>query len=247
MRSFRSPGGLRAVAIAPFTWLALTARASEYGAAASAVTDYDYRGVSQSANHPALQLEADYSSGALHVEAWTSNVQFGADPGAYEAGHQEIAYSADLTVNAAGWLRSNFGINYATYPGLDPGCNYAETWVTLAHGPVSTSLHYAWDYCAVHPHLGAYYQEFNGNWPLHHGWLAAVAHVGVSWGPYWSADNGGAYLDYALGFSATWHRVNVLAEGINTHGYQSVGPGQPFSGKAKLLLSITLALSSAAD
>lgn len=221
--------------------------AAQSGAAVTAVTDYDYRGVTQSANHPALQLEADYSTDPLHLELWTSNVQFGNDPGAYAAGHQEIAYSADLTFNADGWLKYNVGINYASYPGLDPGCNYAEGWASLSHGPLSSAFHYAWDYCQVHPHLGAYYQEINGNWPLAGSHVAALTHVGVSWGPYWNADNHGAYVDYAAGVTGTWGRVTVVAEGINTHGYQSIGHDQPFSGKAKLLISLACAFSSASD
>jgi uncharacterized protein (TIGR02001 family) len=230
-----------------WTLLPATALASEFGAGLTAVTDYDYRGVTQSANHPALQLDSEYSTEPLHVEIWTSNVQFGNDPGAYEAGHQEIAYSADLTFNTGGWLKYNLGLNYATYPGLNPGCNYAEGWATLSHGPLSSSFHYAWDYCEVHPHLGAYYEEINGNWPLPGNHLSAVTHVGVSWGPYWNADNNGAYVDYAAGVTGNWGRVTVLAEGINTHGYQAIGHGQPFSGKAKLLISIAVAFSSAAN
>jgi uncharacterized protein (TIGR02001 family) len=227
--------------------LPAAAMASEFGAAVTAATDYDYRGVTQSANHPALQLEADYATEPLHVEIWTSNVQFGSDPGGYEAGHQEIAYSADLTFNKEGWLQYNTGINYASYPGLNPGCNYAETWATLTHGPLSSSFHYAWDYCEAHPHRGAYYQELNGTWPTGNSHFAAVTHVGVSWGPYWNAENKGDYVDYAAGVSGNWRSVTVLAEAINTHGYQSIGHGQPFSGKAELFVSVAVAFSSAAE
>jgi uncharacterized protein (TIGR02001 family) len=213
----------------------------------TAATDYDYRGVTQSANQPALQLEADYATEPLHVEIWTSNVQFGSEPGAYQAGHQEIAYSADLTFNKEGWLQYNAGINYASYPGLNPGCNYAEGWTTLSHGPLSSSFHYAWDYCEGHPRRGAYYQELNGNWPTASSHLALVTHVGVSWGRYWQGENQGSYVDYAAGVTGNWRSVTVLAEGINTHGYQSIGRDQPFSGKAKLLVSVTVAFSSAAQ
>jgi hypothetical protein len=41
--------------------------------------------------------------------------------------------------------------------------------------------------------------------------------------------------------------VTLLAEGINTRGYQSIGHGQPFSGKAKLLVSAALTFSSGSD
>jgi uncharacterized protein (TIGR02001 family) len=218
--------------------------AEEFGAAAALVSDYDYRGVTQSANEPALQLEADYSTDPLHAEIWTSNVQFGASHGAFEAAHQEVAYSADLTFNKDGWLRYNAGINYATYPGLHPGCSYAELAASAIHGPLSVALHYAWDYCEAHPRLGAYYEEINGLWSLGATHRAAVTHAGISWGPYWTYDNNGAYVDYAAGLTGTWGRVTVLAEGINTHGYQSISHGSPFSGKAKLFVSVAVAVSS---
>jgi uncharacterized protein (TIGR02001 family) len=218
--------------------------AEDFGAAAALVSDYDYRGVTQSANHPALQLEVDYATDPLHVEIWTSNVQFGSEQGAFAAGHQEVAYSADLTFNKDGWLRYNVGINYATYPGLHPECNYAEVAATATHGPLSSALHYAWDYCEVNPRLGAYYEEINAQWPLGATPLAAVTHAGISWGPYWTFDNNGAYADYAAGLTGTWGRFTVLVEGINTHGYQSISHGSPLSGKAKLFVSVALAVSS---
>jgi uncharacterized protein (TIGR02001 family) len=240
-------------ALASILWISCSliivrgATAADFGAGAAYVSDYDYRGVSQSANHPALQLEADYVTDPLHLEIWTSNVQFGTDQGAFAAGHQEVAYSADLTFNKDGWLRYNVGINYATYPGLDPGCNYAEVAASVTHGPWSSSLHYAWDYCEAHPRLGAYYEEINGVWPLGNIHVAAVTHVGVSWGQYWTYDNEGGYVDYAAGVTGTWHGVTLLAEGINTHGYQSIGHGSPFSGKGKLFVSVLVAFSSASE
>ena len=221
--------------------------AAEIAAAASVASDYDYRGVTQTANQPALQLTMEYAAEPLHLEIWTSNVQFAMDRGAYDAGHLELAYSADLTLNRNGWLRWNIGINYATYPGLHPASDYAEVWGTATHGPLSASVHYAWDYSEVHPRLGAYYGEINGSWPLHGTHFAAVAHIGMSWGPYWSATNNRQYSDYALGMSAGWRRCTVLVEAIDTHGYQSIGRGSPFSGKGKLLASICVALSSAAQ
>jgi uncharacterized protein (TIGR02001 family) len=223
------------------------AAAAEFGASAAYVSDYDYRGVSQSANHPALQLEAEYFTDPLHLQIWTSNVQFGQDQGAFSVGHQEIAYSADLTFNKDSWLRYDVGVNYATYPGLDSGCNYAEVSATVFHGPLSSSLHYAWDYCEVHPRRGAYYEEFNGNWPLGQTHLAAVAHVGISWGAYWANDNGGDYVDYAAGVAASWRCVTLLAQGVKTRGYQAVSRGAPFSGKGKLLMSVSVAFPSASD
>ena len=45
------------------------------------VTDYDFRGYSQSARDPAIQASADYAFGesGLSVGIWASNVDFGVD------------------------------------------------------------------------------------------------------------------------------------------------------------------------
>ncbi len=139
------------------------------------------------------------------------------------------------------------GINYATYPGLHPGCDYAEVWGTAIHGPLSASIHYAWNYSDMQPRLGAYYGEINGSWPMNGTHVAAVAHIGISWGPYWTSTNNRDYTDYAIGISGSWRRVSVLAEAIDTHGYQAIDRGSPFSGKAKLLVSVAVSFSSAPD
>jgi uncharacterized protein (TIGR02001 family) len=220
--------------------------ASEIGASVTAVSDYDYRGVSQTANKPALQMAAEYTAEPLHVEIWSSNVQFGPESGAYEAGFLEVAYSADLTLNRDGKTRYNFGINYASYPGMHPGSDYAEIWCTVVHGPLSASLHYSWDYSDVHPRLAAYYTELNGTWPLQ-GRISAVAHLGLSSGPYWNATNNGKYVDYALGLTGNWRRVTLLVEGIDTHGYEAISRGRAFSGTGKILASIAVAFSSGSD
>src|ERR1044072_3621331 len=64
------------------------------------VTDYDFRGFSQSATDPAIQASADYAFGetGLSVGIWASNVDFGVDDD----------LETDYYVNYAGKINDTF-------------------------------------------------------------------------------------------------------------------------------------------
>ena len=52
---------------------------AQFSSTWTAVSDYDFRGFSQSAKDPALQASADYAFGdsGFSIGAWASNVDFG--------------------------------------------------------------------------------------------------------------------------------------------------------------------------
>ena len=52
---------------------------AQFSSTWTAVSDYDFRGFSQSAKNPALQGSADYAFGdsGFSIGAWASNVDFG--------------------------------------------------------------------------------------------------------------------------------------------------------------------------
>ena len=52
---------------------------AQFSSTWTAVSDYDFRGYSQSAKSPALQASADYTAGdtGFSAGAWASNVDFG--------------------------------------------------------------------------------------------------------------------------------------------------------------------------
>src|ERR1044072_8924276 len=54
---------------------------AQFSSTWTAVSDYDFRGYSQSATAPALHARADYAFGdtGLAIGAWASNVDFGND------------------------------------------------------------------------------------------------------------------------------------------------------------------------
>src|SRR6188474_1975609 len=89
---------------------------AQFSSTWTAVSDYDFRGYSQSAKDPALQGSADYAFGdsGLSVGAWASNVEFDGYDGDIEL---------DLYANYVGKINDTFawtaGVTRYMYPGSD--------------------------------------------------------------------------------------------------------------------------------
>ncbi len=109
--------------------LALPAHAQDnqlgLSATATFTTDYVFRGISNSAQNPAVQAEFDASYGIFYIGMWGSNVDFGGstppDPVGIDLATVEIDYYAGI---APTWKDISFDIAflYYTYPGaFDPG------------------------------------------------------------------------------------------------------------------------------
>ena len=87
-----------------FAGLAATTHADDkltLSGSASFTTNYEFRGVSNSSNNPAVQPEIDLKYGMFYAYVWGSNTAFG--------DHIEIVYAAgitpkwkDITVDIAG-------------------------------------------------------------------------------------------------------------------------------------------------
>src|SRR3954468_2703522 len=89
---------------------------AQFSSTWTVVSDYDFRGVSQSGKDPALQGSADYAFGdsGLSVGAWASNVDFSPFDGDIEL---------DLYANYVGKINDTFswtaGVTRYMYPGSD--------------------------------------------------------------------------------------------------------------------------------
>ena len=106
--------------------LALPAQAEELslGASAALTTDYVFRGISQTAENPAVQASLDASYGIFYLGAWGSNLDFGGNGFGGDIANIEIDYYAGITPE---WKGISFDIGgiYYTYPGaFDPGTEF---------------------------------------------------------------------------------------------------------------------------
>jgi len=172
---------------------------AQFSSTWTAVSDYDFRGYSQSGKDPALQGSADYAFGdsGFSVGAWASNVDFSPFDGDIEL---------DLYANYVGKINDTFswtaGITYYMYPGSDSVIfdeeeltslgEYAEAYVGFNAGAFSFKQWYSNDF--YESDSSAQYSE--GNYTLPIGETFSLAfHAGYSWGDYW--DNSEIF-DYAV-------------------------------------------------
>jgi len=114
------------------------------------VTDYRFRGVSQTAGDPAVQggLTVTHSSG-LYASVWSSNVNFsniGADK---IYGGQELDLVAGWSGSIGSGVTADVGLTYYAYPGGHVGnAEFFEPYASLSTtaGPAKFKLgvNYAW-------------------------------------------------------------------------------------------------------
>jgi uncharacterized protein (TIGR02001 family) len=240
--------------------LAVTAAAAQAGVSVTptAVSDYDFRGVTQTANDPALQVGVDYAEGPLHLGLWTSNVHFDPTETGFKffgSKHTEVDFIGDFSGGSDDTVKYNVGFVDYTYPGQS-GFDYPEIWGTLSKKWFSASLHYSWDWAGTGLDLKAYYIEANATIPLADTGFSVVAHIGHSWGDYWDSEynlNLGAYEDYSVGVTKSFGNFSFALKYVDTSGYfdkfgldKRPASGLPnqdvFSGKGKALLSVSTTL-----
>lgn len=114
------------------------------------VSDYRFRGVSQSGGDPAVQggLTVTHESG-VYAAVWSSSVSFDKLGAGAVYGSQEVDLSAGWSREIASGLTADLGLGYYAYPGGHVGkANFFEGYGSLAttYGPARLKLgaNYAW-------------------------------------------------------------------------------------------------------
>ena len=181
---------------------------AQFSSTWTAVSDYDFRGFSQSAKDPALQASADYAFGetGFAVGAWASNVDFG--PGV--DGDVEL----DLYASYVGKINDTFswtaGITYYSYPGSNDVGEYPEAYVGLDAGNFSFKQWYA-DKLYDGPD-SAQYTEANYSQPFGDN-FSLDFHLGYAWGDAW---DGAELTDYAVQANWTAGKFTLFAKFTGT-------------------------------
>ncbi|MFC6841265.1 TorF family putative porin [Xanthomonas theicola] len=161
-----------ALAASPLNALAQDeAPASPFTGSYGVVSDYVFRGVSQTQEDPAFQAGITYTSPfGLYVGGWGSNVDFGeGDPDWEVDGF--IGYNVDFSEN---W---NFDVmvNRYAYPGAG-GSNYNEL-ITKTKFLKTYALTVAYTDDVYGLDEDSFYYALDGNWTLPHD-FSIGAHVG---------------------------------------------------------------------
>lgn len=172
--------------------LSLTAIAAqaEVTGNAAVVSDYNWRGITQTSQDPALQAGIDYAhESGFYVGAWGSNVDFG------NCCDENV--EVDLYVGFGGGetVTWDVGLIYYFYPGADD-LDFPEIYAGLGYEWLSGKISYSDDF--GNSGESAFYLEANAAYELPAN-FGLEAHVGYSDGDAIDDFYGESYMDWSVG------------------------------------------------
>src|SRR5690606_39882582 len=149
------------------------ASAGEFSVTPAVVSDYDFRGATQTDEDSAFQLGASYNfDSGFYVGAWGSTLKF-PDPSDDVEVDLFAGYAGDT-----GLFGYDVGVNWYTYPGWSD-LNTVELYACISKDWLSAKLWYSPDYASTDE--DGYYLAANAGYPIKavEG-LSLLAHVGRS-------------------------------------------------------------------
>lgn len=171
-------------------------------------SDYDFRGVSQSARDPALQASFDYldDSSGWYAGAWGSNVDFGDNTDLQLNLYTGVTGKTDMGV---GW---NAGFIYRTFD--EHRHDYPEIFAAFNYSYFQAKLSYANDYLGdfVPGHTSALNLSADADFPLPVASLSALAHVGHTVGSHGFED----YTDFFVGVKYKVEKFDLSLKYVDT-------------------------------
>ena len=231
------------LAAAAFALIGAGAPAISYAQVAfnvGAVTDYRYRGISQSRVKPAIQGGIDYAAGPFYVGAWASTIKWIDDFGGDAKVEIDLygGYKGEITKE----LTYDVGVLGYIYPSnrLSPSANTTEIYGALTYGPATLKYsHSLTDTFANTDSKNSYYLDLSASFDLGGG-LMLTPHIGYQKikGPF---SDPGSYTDYALTLSKDFSGIVVSGALVGTDAdksfYSSPVNGKEL-GKTTLVLGV---------
>ncbi len=174
---------------------------SPFSFSVGVVSDYAFRGVSQTNEGPAIQVGADYAHpSGFHIGTWASNVDFVDGDGANIEWDLYAGWGTDINDTLS------FDVTFNHYFYLDQNAyEYNELLFTLGVGEyLSFLVGYSDDVFGT-DETGIYYQA-SGTYPLPWGELSLIGSVG-----HYDLDDayGDSYQDASLGLSKAFGPMTV--------------------------------------
>jgi uncharacterized protein (TIGR02001 family) len=209
---------------------------------ASVVSDYRYRGISQTRVKPALQGGIDYAApGGFYIGTWASTIKwikdFGGDSDVeidvYAGWKGEVAPGLTLDVG---------GLQYY-YPSnkLNPSANTFELYGALSFGPVTAKYSHALTNTFGNPDSkNSGYLDVSASFEIADGWMLAphIGHQKIK-GP---VGGPASYTDYSLTLSKTFGSVTPSIAIVGTDadkGFYTVK--DKFLGKTGAVVGVKVA------
>ncbi|WP_029937124.1 TorF family putative porin [Sphingomonas sp. UNC305MFCol5.2] len=211
---------------------------------ATVVSDYKFRGISQTDGNFAVQggITVSHESG-FYVSVWGSSVDDYVT--VHGTAHQEIDLIAGFKKSFDG-VTFDIGALYYVYPGTRPGfagdnsaSDFIEPYVSLSYaiGPVTAkaTANYAPKQKALALDQGAtglldkqdnLYLAGDLSTSIPNTPLALTAHLGHTFGPSWLSGPTDEYTDWALGATATWKSLTFGVQYVDTDTFFTTPSGK---------------------
>ena len=190
--------------------------AADISSTITATSDYDFRGLTQTDEDPALQASIDWTDDSgWYVGAWASNVDFPGYDGSLEVDLYTGFSGGDE--EGLGW---DVGLVYYTYPDSDgsategESANYPEIFGGLSYGMFSGKLWYSNDFVGTDE--SAFYLQGDASIPLPKNFSIEL-HAGYSDGDGVEAGYGVSnYFDYSVGVGYTLDKFDLSLKYVDT-------------------------------
>lgn len=185
---------------------------------AALVSDYRFRGFSQTLENPAVQgaITATHESG-LYAGTWASSVTLTSGTAQMST---EIDLFAGYSTALADGLSIDVGLLYYLYPKNGGGdTDYFEPYATLTgtFGPatVKVGANYAWSQSALGDKSAIYFR-LDPSVAVPGTPFTLNGHVGYAKSDSFLGGPTGDVFDYSLGVSATWKALTLGVAYVNT-------------------------------
>jgi uncharacterized protein (TIGR02001 family) len=206
-----------------------------------AVTDYRYRGISQTRLKPAVQGGIDFAAGAFYVGAWASSIKWLDDWNADAS--VEVDFYGGFKGEVVSGLTFDVGVLTYQYPGnsYEPDANTTELYGALTFGPATLKYsHAVTDTFGNADSKNSFYVDLSAGFDVYQG-LMLTPHVGYQKikGPF---EDDASYTDYALTLSKDFSGLVVSAAVIGTDADKAFYVPGPEANSTKFLGKSTLVL-----
>ena len=213
---------------------------------AGVVTDYRYRGISQTRLQPALQGGVDYSDGGFYLGAWASTIKWIKD--AKGGANLELDLYGGYKGELAKDLAYDVGLLTYQYPSnaLSPSTNTTEIYGALSFGPASLKYsHSVSNLFGFANSKNSGYLDFSASFDVGGG-VSLAPHLGYQ---RVAGNSGYSYTDYALTASMEVAKGLTGSLGLAGASTKSIGGAKAYAspangkdlGKAGLVLGLKFA------
>jgi uncharacterized protein (TIGR02001 family) len=206
---------------------------AELSGTVGVVSDYDFRGASQTSKDPALQGSIDWAAeNGFYVGAWGSNIDYG--PGV--DGDIEVDLYAGFASETEAGLGWDVGLVWYVYPGADDIDDYPELYLGLSYQWFEFKQWYSNDLYGTDE--DAFYSEANASFELPAN-FGLNLHLGYNYG---DAFDDTEYMDYSIGVAYTLGNFDLELKYVDTdlsRGDPLFSSDDPFNTEGRVIFGVS--------